>query len=54
MLPVSENVKERDYSEDLDVDENILEWILEKQGGNVWVGRIWLRTGTSGGFLGAR
>jgi hypothetical protein len=34
------------------VDEWItLELIFEKQGGKVWNGCIWLRTGTSGGPL---
>jgi hypothetical protein len=34
-------VKRRDYSEDLDVDGNvILEWILGKCGGKMWAGRI--------------
>jgi hypothetical protein len=38
------NLKERDHSEDLGVDEKmILEWILEKYGGKVWTGCIWLR-----------
>jgi hypothetical protein len=37
--------------EDLDVRERIiLNWILEKQDGLVWIGFIWLRTGTSGGI----
>jgi hypothetical protein len=26
-------------------------WILERQDGIVWTGSIWLRIGTSGGFL---
>jgi hypothetical protein len=35
----SENLKGRDHSEDLRVDERImLEWMLEKQGGKVWTG----------------
>jgi hypothetical protein len=29
----------------------ILEWMLRKQGGKVWTGCIWLRTGTSEGLL---
>jgi hypothetical protein len=29
----------------------ILEWILGKWGGRRWTGCIWLRMGTSGGFL---
>jgi hypothetical protein len=27
----------------------ILEWILGKQAGKVWIGFIWLRIGTNGG-----
>jgi hypothetical protein len=46
----SENLKGRGYSEDLGVDR-ILEWVLRKQGGKVWSGFIWLRTGTTGGLL---
>jgi hypothetical protein len=29
----------------------MLEWILEKQGGKVWAGFIWLKIVTSGGLL---
>jgi hypothetical protein len=29
--------------------DKILEWILRKQGGKVWIGCIWLEIGTSGG-----
>jgi len=44
-----------DYSEDIDGDGTInLEWILEKQGGKVWIGRIWLRTTTSRRLLWTR
>jgi hypothetical protein len=36
-----------DHLEDLDVDGRIiLEWILEKQGG-----KVWLSTGTSAGLM---
>jgi hypothetical protein len=36
-----ENLKERDYSEDLGVDDNIiLERIIGKQGGKLWTGFI--------------
>jgi hypothetical protein len=45
----SENMKGRDHSVDLDADGRILEWILEKHGGKLWAGCIWLRKGTSGG-----
>jgi hypothetical protein len=31
----------------LGIDGRILEWVLEKQGGKVWTGFIWLRIGTS-------
>jgi hypothetical protein len=47
-----ENLKGRDYSEDLDIDERIKsERILGKQGANVWTGFIWLRTRTRGRLL---
>jgi hypothetical protein len=47
-----ENLKERDLLEDLGIDGRIiLNWILGKQGKRVWTGFIWLRTGTSDGFL---
>jgi hypothetical protein len=37
---------------DLVVDGKIiLEWFLEKKGGYVWTGFIWLRIGTSDGLL---
>jgi hypothetical protein len=38
----SENLRGRDYMEDLGTDRKIiLEWILEKQGGKVWTtGRL--------------
>jgi hypothetical protein len=40
------------HSEDLHADaEIILEWILRKEGGKVWTGFIWLRTGASGSTL---
>jgi hypothetical protein len=38
----SENLKGRDHSEDLGVDGRI-DWILEKCGGKVRTGCIWLR-----------
>jgi hypothetical protein len=45
----SENLKERDLSEDLSVGGRIIsEWTLGKQGEKVWTGCIWLRIGTSG------
>jgi hypothetical protein len=48
----SENLKERDYSENLGVVGMImLQWILGKHGRKVWTGFIWLRIGTSGGLL---
>jgi hypothetical protein len=33
----SENVKGRDHSEDLGVDGKILEWMLEKFVGTLWI-----------------
>jgi hypothetical protein len=48
----SENLKGRDISEDLIVDgKTILEWLLEKQGGKVWSGFIWLMIWASRGLL---
>jgi hypothetical protein len=47
-----ESLKERNESEDLGIDENItLECMLGKRGEKAWTGCIWLRIGTSGGFL---
>jgi hypothetical protein len=47
-----ENLKERDHSVDLSVEERIiLEWILGKYGRKLWNGIIWLRIGTSVGLL---
>jgi hypothetical protein len=46
-----EKVEGIDHSEDLVVGEKILEWILRKWSGEVWIGCIWLRIGTSGGLL---
>jgi len=48
----SENLKGGDHAEDLGVDVIIiLEWILGKQGGQMWNGCIRVRRGTSGGLL---
>jgi len=45
----SENLKARDHSEELCVDERIiLEWIFGKWGGRLWNGYIWLKLGTNG------
>jgi hypothetical protein len=42
----------RDHSENLEVDGNIvIEWILGKQGGKLWIGFIWLRIGIGGELL---
>jgi hypothetical protein len=47
-----ESQKERDRWEDQDVGRwTILKWILERYDGMEWIGSIWLRIGTSGGFL---
>jgi hypothetical protein len=38
--------------EDIGIDgKKILKWILGKYGVKVWIGFIWLRTGTVGGLL---
>jgi hypothetical protein len=40
----SENLKERDHLEALDIDRSILlEWIIGKYGGKLWIRLIWLR-----------
>jgi hypothetical protein len=42
-----DNLKRRDYWEDLGVDwKIILKWITDKQNGKMWIGSIWLRIGT--------
>jgi hypothetical protein len=47
-----ESQKERDDCEDRDVGGRvILKRILENLEGVIWTGLIWLRIGTSGGFL---
>jgi hypothetical protein len=45
----SENLKERDHSEDLVVDDKIISIrILRIEGWEFWTGSIWLKIGTSG------
>jgi hypothetical protein len=49
-----ESPKERDHSEDRDVDGRMgSEWILGRlvEGGGVWSGFDWLRIGIIGGLL---
>jgi hypothetical protein len=47
-----ESQMERDHREDKGVGgRTILKWILEKYDGMLWTGLIWLRIGTSEGFL---
>jgi len=47
-----EDLKGRDCSEDLSVDRKIiLELILVKYGGKVWIGFIWLWIRTTDGTL---
>jgi len=49
---LSEILKGKDHSEELDVDGKvILWWILGKSGGKVWTGCFWLSIGTSAGLL---
>jgi hypothetical protein len=46
------NLKERDHSEDLGVEGNIIfVWNLDKQGGKVWAGFMLHRIRTSCGLL---
>ena len=47
-----ENLKERDYFEDLGLDGRIiLRWILRKWDVGAWTGLTWLRIVTGGGHL---
>jgi hypothetical protein len=46
-----ENMKERDHSEDLGTDRKVREWNLEKEGGRVQIGIIWITIRTSGRIL---
>jgi hypothetical protein len=47
-----ESQKERNHYEDEVVGKwIIIKWILERLGGVVWIGLIWLRIGTSGELL---
>jgi len=47
-----ENLREGEHLEGLSVDGKIiLQWILGKEGVNVWTGCIWIRIGTSGRLL---
>jgi hypothetical protein len=46
------DVKGRKHLEFIGIDGKIiLKWILSKYGGRVWTGFIWLKIGTSSGFL---
>jgi hypothetical protein len=48
----SEKLKGRDHSEDLYVDGRvILEWILVKYDGKMWIGFNWFMIGSSCGPL---
>jgi hypothetical protein len=43
---------QKDHTEDLDINGKIiLEWILWKYSGKMWIGCIWPRIGTSGVFV---
>jgi hypothetical protein len=45
------SLKGSDHLKDLGIDGMILKCILRKQGGRMWTGFIWLKTGTGGGLL---
>jgi len=46
------HLEERDHLEGLGIDERIiLTWVINKLGGGVWTGLIWLGIGTDGGLL---
>jgi hypothetical protein len=46
-----ESLKGRVHSEDLGVDGRIiLEWVVEKEGGKLWIGCIWISIGSGGGL----
>jgi len=45
-----ENLKGRDYLEDIGIDGKIIKWLLGKHS-EVWTGYIWLRIGASGRLL---
>jgi len=48
----SERLKGKEYSKELRTDGKIiLKLILDKQGGKMLTGFIWLRIGASGGLL---
>jgi len=48
----SENLKEQDHLEDLDINGRIIiEWILWKYSGWVWTAFMQMRIGTSDWFL---
>jgi hypothetical protein len=47
-----ENLKERDNSEDLEVDRRIMKWVfLRKQVWRLWIGLIWLSKRSCGAFF---
>ena len=46
------NLRERDLLEDPGVDKRIiLRWISRKWNVGLWIGFIWLRIGTGGGYV---
>jgi hypothetical protein len=43
--------KERDHSEDLDIDKRtVIKWVLRKSDERLWTGFVWLRMGTGDGL----
>jgi hypothetical protein len=46
-----ENMKEMNCLEVLDIDVTILQLLLNKYGGRIWIGFIWLRIGPAAGCI---
>jgi hypothetical protein len=46
-----ENLKERNFLEELVLDGRIFKQIVKKREWRAWISLIWLRVGTCGGLL---